>query len=108
MELGQKQPDGATLRQHLLRLRENTGRRDDRLDVRIPPEGRPLWDVFAQLSASRPSGGFGPSPIGPSDMQAWCTLRGVQLTPWEADTLSAMDAALIAAAAKFTGTGASA
>lgn len=97
MELGQRQADKATLRQHLLRLQASTGRTDPRLVSSVPAAGRSLWDVFGALSRARASNGFGPSAIGPRDVQAWCDLHGVRLTAWELDTLDAMDAALLSA-----------
>lgn len=100
MQLGQKQADGATLREHLQRLEANTGRHDSRLDNALSEAAKPLWHLFAQLSARRGSGGFGPMPISPRDVQAWCEMRGLRLTPWELDTLDAMDDALLRAVAE--------
>ena len=51
-----------------------------------------LWLTFQQLHQSRGSAGMGPAPISQQDLQAWQHNNGVQLTPWEADTLMALDA----------------
>lgn len=34
---------------------------------------------------------MGPAPISWRDLSAWQDMRGVTLTPWEVDTLMAMD-----------------
>jgi hypothetical protein len=101
MELGRREADGATLRQHLQRLYQSTGRVDERLmQVRIPPAAQALWDAFLQLCASRRAGGMGGMhPITWIDIAAWCGLQRVQLTPWELDTLIELDAAALAVAA---------
>lgn len=100
MQLGQKQPDGATLREHLMAAMRQSCRADSRLVQRVPAAGQPLWDAFAQLNRVRPGGFSGPAPISPQDTLAWCQLRGVQLTAWELDTLAEMDAALLRASEK--------
>lgn len=38
---------------------------------------------------------MGASAIGWQDVQAWQTVRGVSLTPWEIDTLMAIDVVAI-------------
>ena len=42
---------------------------------------------------------MGPSAIGPADLLAWQQLRGLELTPWEVDTLFALDNAAMRASA---------
>lgn len=100
MQLGQKQPDGATLREHLMAAMRQSGRADSRLLQRIPAAGKPLWHAFSQLNRSRSGGFSGPSAISPQDTLAWCQLHGIRFTPWELDTLSDMDAALLRASEK--------
>lgn len=95
MQLGQKQPDGATLREHLMAAMRQSCRADSRLLQRIPAAAQPLWHAFAQLSRMRSSGFSGPSAISPQDMLAWCQLHGIRFTPWELDTLADMDSALM-------------
>ena len=51
-----------------------------------------LWDTFIELHNKRTSG-MGPSPLGWRDLHAWQALRQVTLTPWEIDTLMALDTA---------------
>lgn len=100
MELGARQPDGATLRTHLQRAYQNTGRADPLLDAEgVPTEMRPLWEAYLTLSATRRTG-MGLSPLTLTDIEAWQRLHGVRLTPWELDTLIDIDAASLAALAK--------
>ena len=40
---------------------------------------------------------MGAAPIALADIVAWQTLMGVQLTPWEIETLLQLDAAALAA-----------
>lgn len=100
MQLGRRLEDGATLRQHLQRAYENTRRADPLLDAPpVPRAARAVWEAFVQLASSRASG-MGLSPISLADIEAWCRLSGITLTPWELDTLLALDAAALTEAAK--------
>jgi hypothetical protein len=49
-----------------------------------------VWDTFIELHNAR-GGGMGPAPISWRDLLAWQEIRGVTLTPWEVDTVMAMD-----------------
>jgi hypothetical protein len=90
--------EGGTRRQHLLALQAQSGITDPDLAVALPDEADSLWAAYIQLSAARPRG-FGASGIPMGEIDAWQRLHGVRLTPWEVDTLSAMDAAALAAQA---------
>lgn len=92
-ELGQRMPDGATMREHLLAA-ARAGHSDERLTVRLQSACKAIWSAFVDLSGSRPSG-MGVSAIPPSEILAWCSLYRVRLTPWEIETLQAMDRATI-------------
>lgn len=35
------------------------------------------------------------NPLQPSEVEAWCRLMQIELTPWEAETLFKMDAAFL-------------
>jgi hypothetical protein len=87
--------EGGTLRQHLQQLHAQTGQLDPELAEELPAEAAALWGAYLQLSASR-ARGFGPSAITYVEIEAWQRLQGVQLTPWELDTLTAMDLAAMA------------
>ena len=100
MELGVRQPDGATLRTHLQRLYANTGRADEKLDADgVPAEVRPLWETYLTLSATRRTG-MGLSPLALVDIEAWQRMNGIRFSPWELDTLIQLDAACLAVVAK--------
>lgn len=58
-----------------------------------------LWRAFTQLSGARRTG-MGPSAITLVDIEAWCRLSGVRLSPWELDTLLAIDSAMLKIATK--------
>ena len=65
----------------------------------MPRAASALWDAFLQLSASRRTG-MGAHALALIDVEAWCRLNGVRLTPWELDVLIQLDAAQLAAIAK--------
>lgn len=65
----------------------------------IPRAARALWDAFLSLASSRQTG-FAPQALTYVDVEAWCRLNRVTLTPWELDTLMALDAAALSVAAK--------
>lgn len=65
----------------------------------MPPGMSTIWWAFLQLHAARASGGMGPCAISMSDVLAWQTLNGVELTPFEVDTLQALDGVAIRALA---------
>lgn len=51
-----------------------------------------LWSVFQQLHNARSSAGMGgPGAITWQDVVAWQQGNQVQLTPWEIDTVFALD-----------------
>lgn len=56
----------------------------------LRPCCKALWDTFIELHNAR-GGGMGPAPISWRDLRDWQEIRGVSLTPWEVDTLMAMD-----------------
>jgi len=66
----------------------------------IPAAGEHLWRWFWELDSGRGGSGFGPNPIGWTEMKAWAELNGESLTPWEAQALKAIDGAAMAAMAK--------
>ena len=91
MQLATKQKDGVTVREHLQRLFVNTGKVDALLvDLPVPPPVAALWDAFCSLQRSRRSG-MSHQPLAPVDVQAWCALNRVRLTPWEYETLIVLD-----------------
>lgn len=93
-----RQPDGATLRDHLRAAAAASGVEDPRLKRRCPAAVRALWDIYTDVEAGRPQGLSGLARIPPSELQSWCELHQVRLTVWEVETLLAMDRAAVARA----------
>lgn len=92
--LDAKQSDGISLRKHYQRAA-----RQGVVDPSLEAEPLPLcvaylWQVFLQLHRKRTSG-MGANPISILEIDAWCRLNAVQLTPWELDTLDAIDSAVL-------------
>lgn len=90
------------MREHLRRAWRATRRIDPMLaEARepLPTAVAYLWDWFRDLRASTPagSGGLVPDPISCTELEAWQRLTGQHLTPWEFDTVRAMDRVAIAA-----------
>lgn len=87
------------MRTHLHRLAQSTGKVDERLEKRLPRGAESVWRAFLQLSGQRQSG-MATNPIALTEIEAWCRLQRVTLTPWELDTLLEMDAAALNEAGK--------
>lgn len=99
MQLSQRQSDGQPLRVHLQAEARATGQPHPLLAARVPLPGQGLWDVYCDIASSRPAG-LGPSVVPCSEYVAWQAITGVRLSPWEVDTLRAMDRAAVAALAE--------
>ena len=97
MRLGQRQPDGCTLREHLQAGAAATGRADPTLALDLPACVAALWQAFCELV--RPVG-MAAGAIPSVEIEAWQRLARVTLTPWEVDTLRAMDRAALAVLAE--------
>lgn len=97
MRLSQPQPDGATLRQHLQRAAQSTGRADPLLLQQPPAAASQVWQAFCDLSDQRQPGGA----IVLTEIEAWQRLQGVCLTGWEVDCITTMDRAALAVAAEL-------
>ena len=72
--LGQRQSDGATLRQHL--------------DY--------LWQLFLQLSRTRGNTGYGLLPLSLVEIEAWTRLMCCPILPWELQAMLLLDSAYMA------------
>lgn len=95
MRLAMRQSDGSTLREHLLAAARATGQAEPMLSARVPPLGAQLWQAYCELAAERPVG-MGASAVPSTAIESWQRLAYVRLTPWEVDTLRAMDHAALA------------
>lgn len=65
---------------------------------RFPTELAYLWKIFGRLSNRRGGSGFGPLPIGWSDISAFVALSRVKLEPWEIEIIEDLDSEFLAAA----------
>jgi hypothetical protein len=97
VKLGAPAGDGASKRDHLLAASKFTGELDPQLAEalqQLPSLVRPIWQAFEALCGTRHDG----APIALTEIEAWQRLNGVPLTPWEVETLLAMDQAALSAA----------
>jgi hypothetical protein len=69
------------------------------LTVELPPCLLTLWEFFKELNGRRPAA-MGMSPISNQELESWQRNHGVVLTPWEIDTIFAMDTAAMAVVAE--------
>lgn len=94
--LAARQPDGASLRDHLEAVARATGVRPPELDPPPVPAGLAhVWRWFGDLSTGRRLGAFGPAPLGWDDIAAWAALAGAKPTPADLDALRELDAAYL-------------
>lgn len=98
MRLSQRQADGTPLRAHLMAELRATGQPDPLLTARVPAHGQALWYAYCEMAAARPAG-LGVSGVASAEIEAWQRLASVRLTPWEVDTLRAIDQAALGAIA---------
>ncbi len=78
----------------MLAIEKATGKTPPELDIPPVPRGSSLIiEAFDQLHGTRPSGGFGISPIPLSEIVAWQRVMRVRLTPWEVETILLIDRA---------------
>lgn len=75
-----------------------TGEKPQRLAdaVSLPDGCAQLWRSFLDLHSCRGSSGFGPSPIGYVDMDAYQRMTGMPFAPWEVTAIRRADAAYMA------------
>lgn len=89
------------MRATLEQVEKTTGKRPKDLDgPECPLEMEYLWYDFLTLSRGRTSNGFGANPLTWADVWAWLTVTRQTLTPWEVDTLIALDNAWMSDHAK--------
>ena len=58
----------------------------------LPPLFAHLWAGWVDLCATRPTGGFGLSPLSRLEIQAWEADEGHALEPWERRAVLQLDA----------------
>jgi hypothetical protein len=88
-----RQPDGATLREHLMKAcRQTKIWPDEYREAPCPPCMALVWNWFQDLSARRTGNGYGPNPLSFTEIDTWARLSGITLTPFELQAIVALDA----------------
>ncbi len=83
---------GVTLRSELHQVWRTTGKRPAFLDCpEPPPQASHVLAWFLELNQGRGSSGFGPLPLGWSEIEAWARLTGKELRPQEVALLKRLD-----------------
>lgn len=85
--------DGATLEDHLLQIfKHGNDTPEGLIAPEFPEQLRHVWEWFSQLQGARVNYGFGVAPITYTEMNAWCSMHRIQITPDEVDILKRVDA----------------
>lgn len=95
INLLQRQPDGATLRDHLLAAERSGLAAPELVGPPLPAAGAYLWGWFLDLSAARGRSGFGLGPISYQDIAAWAWLHGIAPSSFELGVLRRLDLAFL-------------
>jgi hypothetical protein len=91
------QKDGATLRQHLDIIWQQTGKKPEQLEImKCPDLLAHIWYWFLELNQSRQHSEMGAMPISFSEILAWATLSGVSPLPNEIRVLKQLDSVAMA------------
>lgn len=99
--MGVPDADGVTLRDTLLSVERQTGRRDSRLDTTpIPEAGGWHWWVFWDVNKMRTYGDYGPKKISIHDLEAWMRLNNEELSRFDVHRVMEMDIAYLNAVTK--------
>ncbi|MGH7605405.1 MAG: phage tail assembly chaperone [Gemmatimonadaceae bacterium] len=100
-KLNRPAKDGSTRREHLESASRQTGRAIQELAGPPCPRAlRYLIGYFNDLHAARGGSGFGPSPIGYTDIDAYSRLTRRRLSPLEVDIIVRIDRAFLSVMAK--------
>ena len=57
----------------------------------LPDVVAPVWEWFAEISARRGAGAFGPAPIAWAELEAWERRNAMRLKPHEVEWIFALD-----------------
>jgi hypothetical protein len=102
--LDARQKDGATLREHLEKIQQQSGKTPKQLEsVDRPDAALYLWEWFIDLSNGRQYGECGAMPLSYAEMQAWSNLRRIRPEAWEAEAIRRLDHAYLNETAKNRG-----
>lgn len=94
--MGRKVKGKTTEADHLAQVAKQLGKSLDDIeqsnsDALFPDIASYVWATFLSLHDGRTYGMSGPNPISYDIIKAWCDLYGVELNPWEIDTIKALD-----------------
>lgn len=79
--------DGATQREHLRRIQEQTGVKEpELLPVECPEQVKYVWDYYKRSSFRR-----GDGPVNYTEIMSWSRLSGTPLEPFEVALLDALE-----------------
>jgi hypothetical protein len=91
-ELSAVQKDGSCLRDHYLSVFDQTGKKPRQLEAYPAPLALIyVWEWFVELSLGRQSSGFGAMPFSWSDIQAWKSLCGYNISSQDIRLLKRLD-----------------
>lgn len=91
--LDKKQPDGATLRQHLEMAYQASGIKPEQLEreIELPVRTEHIWGYFVDLHNERTSNGMGPNKITSTAIKDWCIVTRTRLEYWEVMAIKHLD-----------------
>ena len=94
--MGRRVKGKTTEADHLAQVAKQLGKSLDDIeqsnsDALFPDIASYVWAAFLSLHDGRTYGMSGPNPISYDIIKAWCDLYGVELNPWEIDTIKALD-----------------
>lgn len=94
--MGRRVKGKTTEADHLAQVAKQLGKSLDDIeqsnsDALFPDIASYVWATFLSLHDGRTYGMSGPNPISYDIIKAWCDLYGVELNPWEIDTIKALD-----------------
>ena len=97
--------DGASVEDHLTIIRQRAGFQKEVLEPECPREVIYVWNSWVELNGARGSSGFAPHPISWSELDAYSRMIGVEIYPWEARAIRAIDDAYLSSWAEDRGDG---
>ena len=100
LDLSAVQKDGSSKRSHLESLARQTGiMQDELVPVDVHPCVMHIWEWFTKLSHKR-TVGMSAGPIASLEIEAWCRLHDVVMSPFEVRAIEALDLVYLQASAK--------
>ena len=80
----------------MLAYEKATGRKTPELELPdLPDRCESIWNAFLMLNQTRPFAEGGCSGITWSEIHAWQSANHLRMSPWELDTIAALDRAVL-------------